>query len=426
MQNWSTYIKWNPKEIIQPGSEDEIIRLVQKAIENKRKIRIIGTGHSFEPLWVNEDILVNLDKHSGIIEIDQDKQTVRVAAGTKLSTLGDLLFDQLLAQENLGDIDQQSIAGSISTGTHGTGTAFGNLSTQVIALKFVNGKGELIECALDNQFELFNAARLSLGSFGIITELTIKCVPAYRLELEKKKEDLYEVLNKLDQYNNENRNFEYYWLPYTDTTQTKYSNITEKPADKSNLGTWLNDILLENHILRLVAETAKVFPGLNKGVSKLSAALVGGNKKVHQSHKVYATPRYVKFNEMEYNIPQETFRQVVLDIKSCIDKNSFPIHFPIENRFVKEDDIYLSPAFGRPSAYIACHVYKGKPFKEYFAALEEIFVANGGRPHWGKMHTRDATYFAKVYPEFDRFIKIRNEQDPDRIFMSPYLQKILC
>jgi len=425
ISNWSGYHQWKPKHVNQPASAEAIQQIVKKAIEQNNKIRTTGSAHSFVPLSSTDDTYINLDNFQGIVSIDAEQQQVTVKAGTKLNLLGDLLYAINLAQENLGDIDQQSIAGSISTGTHGTGTNYGNLSTQVKQIKFINGLGEEQTCSETEQPNLFKAMQVSLGSMGVITELTLQCIPAYNLELVKKKENLEDVLNNLDEYNNANRNFEFYWLPYTNTTQTKYTNLSNKASDKNNFGTWLNDVFLENHVFKVVCDIAKAVPSLNKGVSQLSAALIGANKKIHKSHKVYATPRYVKFNEMEYNIPAENYKDVVKDVINTINKNKFNIHFPIENRFVKEDDIFLSPAYKRPSAYMAVHVYKGKDFKRYFNAMETIFVAYGGRPHWGKMHTRKADYFSKVYPEWEQFLKIRNEQDPNQIFINDYLKSIL-
>jgi len=425
ISNWSGYHKWQPNQVKKPTTAGEIQRIVQQAAAENKKIRPVGSVHSFVPLSATNEVYLNLENYQGIVNINAEEKQVTVKAGTKLNLLGDLLFAINLAQENLGDIDQQSIAGSISTGTHGTGTNYGNLSTQIKKIKFINGLGEEQVCSATDKPNLFKAMQVSLGAMGVITELTLQCVPAYNLELVKKKENLEEVLTNLDEYNKSNRNFEFYWLPYTNKTQTKYTNISKQVSDKNNFGTWLNDVFLENHVFKVICDIAKVVPNLNKGVSKLSAALIGGNTKIHKSHKVFATPRYVKFNEMEYNIPAENYKDVVKDVISTINKNKFNIHFPIENRFVKEDDIYLSPAYKRQSAYMAVHVYKGKDFKRYFNAMETIFVAYGGRPHWGKMHTRKAAYFKSIYPEWGHFIKIRNEQDPNQLFINDYLKKLL-
>ena len=161
MKNWSQAIEWAPQHVAKPSSEAEIQQLVQQAAQENKNVRIIGTGHSFNPLWVTKDILINLDNYQGLVGIDKAQMQATVKAGTKLYTLGELLYENGLAMENLGDIDRQSIAGTISTGTHGTGLAFGRVSTQVIALRFVNGKGEIVTCSETQNRDLFKAAQVS-------------------------------------------------------------------------------------------------------------------------------------------------------------------------------------------------------------------------------------------------------------------------
>ena len=422
MKNWSQYIQWTPENILYPESELAIQQIVQGALEQSKHIRVIGSGHSFTPLCKTKGILVSLDNYQGLISVDKEKCQATVKAGTKLSTLGNLLFEQGMAMENLGDIDVQSIAGTISTGTHGTGVNFGTISTQVIALKFVNGKGEIVECSNKKNKELFKAAQVSLGALGIISEITLQCIPAYRLELQNQKENLHDVLATLKERNENNRNFEFYWFPYTATAWTKTSNIASDQPDKVNLFNYFSEYVLENYAFKLLCEWAYRFPSKNKWVSEISAATISNVRKVYHSHKVYATQRLVKFNEMEYNVPVEAHEEVLKEIVKMVNKKKFDIHFPIENRFVKGDDIYLSPAYQRHAAYIACHAYNKKDPKPYFKALEDIFRAYRGRPHWGKMHTLTAKDIANLYPEWELFLKYRRKQDPDNVFVNEYLR----
>lgn len=425
MKNWSGYLQWNPTEIAYPDSEMAVQALVVKAIEQKKKIRVIGAGHSFTPLCQTEEILVSLDKFQGLLEVDKDKGLAIVKAGTRLYILGELLAEQGLAMENLGDIDRQSIAGTISTGTHGTGEAFGTISTQVVALSFVNGKGELVSCSEAENTDLFKAAQVSLGALGIITSITLRCIPAYRLVLQNKKEALAAVLSSLDERWENNRNFEFYWFPYTETAWTKSSNLVDDQPDKNSWLNYFTEYVLENYAYKVLCEMAYAFPALNGRVSKISAASIPNVKKVYQSHKVYATQRLVKFNEMEYNVPAEAYSEVFKEVRRVLNSRKFNIHFPIENRIVKKDDIYLSPAYGRTSIYIACHAYCKKDPQAYFKALEEIFRAHGGRPHWGKMNTLTPQEIAALYPKFEAFLAHRNAQDPERLFTNPYLEKLL-
>lgn len=425
MKNWAGNIVFNPSTIAYPTTEEEIQKVVLKAVNDRKKVRIIGTGHSFTAVCATDDVLVSLDNYQGLISVDKNLVRATVKGGTKLNLLGELLFKEGMAMENLGDIDVQSIAGTISTGTHGTGTAFGTISTQVIALKFINGKGEIVECSETNNRALFKAAQVSLGTFGIITELTLQCVPAYKLALQNKKEQLSEVLNTLAERNAINRNFEYYWMPYTKTAWTKTSNIVEADEpDKINFFNYWSEYVLENYAFKLLCEFATLFPSKNETVSKITADTITDVRKVYYSHKIYATQRMVKFREMEYNVPAEAYQDVWKDVMKVVNSKKFTIHFPIENRWVKGDDILMSPAYQRDSAYIACHVYSKKDCLPYFAALEEVFRAYGGRPHWGKMNTLKPQDIADLYPQFDVFMKYRQEQDPDNVFVSPYLAEL--
>ena len=425
MKNWSGLEKWNPSEILLPRSEEAIQQIVKTELDKKRKIRIIGSGHSFTKLCVTDDILISLDNYQGLVQVDKSSHQATIKGGTKLKKLGELLNAEGLAMENLGDIDAQSIAGTISTGTHGTGANFGTISTQVRAIRLVNGLGEIIVCSIEENVELFKAAQVSLGALGIITQITLQCMPSYKLKMVYEKSSLSEVLKTYQSINQSTRNFELYWMPHTNTVLTKKANITNEEIDKIGIGSFFQEYILENIGFKIFCEFAYHFPSKNKWISEVSAKTLSTVIKRAYSHNIYATVRAVRFNEMEYNIPIEAYEEVMKEIQRSFEKNGFKVHFPIENRFVKGDDIYLSPAFGRDSAYIACHVYSKKKYKDYFQKMEDIFRAYGGRPHWGKLHTQNANELLQLYPKMPDFLKHRVEQDPEQVFISPYLKSLL-
>jgi len=425
MKNWAGNIEWNPAVIAYPKSVEEIQHIVMKAVNNKQKIRLIGSGHSFTALCETKDILISLDKYQGVTSIDKSKYQATVKAGTKLNILTSALFQEGLAMENLGDIDVQSLAGAISTGTHGTGKDFGTLSTQVIALRFINGKGEIISCSETENRELFKAAQVSMGIIGIITEITLQCIPAYILKILSKPDSYTAVMADLDHKLNDNRNFEFFWLPYTDTVISKTTNIVEDVAiKKTNIISKLSEYVLENYAFMGMCEFAKRFPSKTEAVSMLSAKLISEEVKINHSHKIYATTRLVKFREMEYNIPAEAFQDVMKELTKTLNSKKYDVHFPIECRWVRADDIMMSPAHGRDSAYIACHVYKDKDCGPYFKAMESILRAYGGRPHWGKMHTLTPQDIADIYPQFSAFMRHREQQDPEQVFITSYLSEL--
>jgi FAD-linked oxidoreductase len=423
-ENWSGSVKFQPQNYSYPITEEEICALVKLARMSGRKIRMVGAGHSFTPLAQPTDILVSLDKMQGLISADKSSMRATVWAGTRLKALGEILHAEGMAMENLGDIDVQAIAGAMSTGTHGTGTRFGTLATQLRGITFVDGTGELRTLKAESDADLFPALQISLGSCGIITRLEIQTVPAYKLQYVAKKSTLDHVLANLESYKSQNRNFEFYWFPYTQTVQTKESNETSENPTPRGVGKWLNDIVLENGVFSVLSGISKNIPGTSAAMSKLSAAGVSSGKDINWSHRVYATPRLVKFQEMEYNIPQEHFSEAIRRLDAVIRQRKFKVHFPMECRWVAPDNIYLSPAYQRESAYIAVHMYKGMPHQEYFEAMEEILQSYGGRPHWGKMHTMRSNQLKKVYPMWDKFQEIRRQMDPDGVFLNPYLTEL--
>jgi FAD-linked oxidoreductase len=424
-QNWSGSVACEPSSIVYPTTLDEIVRVVKEARAARKHIRAVGSGHSFTPLVSTNETLISLDNYAGVEAVDADKNLVTVRGGTQIKQLGALLFEHGLAQENLGDIDVQSIAGAISTGTHGSGIKFGSISTQVAALKLVTGTGEVIECSETQNREIFKAAQVSLGALGVIVSVTLRCVPAYKLHYVWRKGSLSDCLANVEKYRTENRNFEFYWIPYTDAVLLKFMNQTDAPVKEKNLFRRFNEIVLENGVLWVLCEICRLFPAHTPNVARLIANLISNGEDVNYSHRIFATPRLVRFQEMEYNLPVEHFATVLREIDACIRRERIQVHFPLECRFVHSDDIALSPAHGRESAYIAVHMYKGMAYRAYFDAVESIFKKYEGRPHWGKLHTRCAEELSHLYPQWQAFQAVRDSLDPDRVFVNDYLRDLL-
>jgi FAD-linked oxidoreductase len=422
-KNWSGNVECNPKSIKYPSSEEEVIKIVKEAKSNGQKIRVVGSGHSFTAVVATDQVLLSLDKMQGLIGVDKNLDQAEVWAGTKLKALGDILFDNGLAQENMGDINVQSIAGALSTGTHGTGASLGTLSTQIVEVTFVNGNGELKTVSAKDG-DLFDAARISLGLLGVITRMKLQLVKAYKLEEEVRKESLSDCLKNIHKYRTENRNFEFFWFPYTQTVQTKFLNITEKPQKVNGAVKKKMDVFLEKGVFGVLCKLSQWIPSFSKQVAKISAKAIGANHEIDWSHNIYATVRGVKFNEMEYNVPLEHFEAVFLELKDMIESNKLPIQFPLECRFVKADEMLISPAYQREAAYIAVHAYNGKEYDTYFKKAEAIFNKYNGRPHWGKLNYKGRDEFKKIYPKWDVFNQIRSQEDPDRIFVNSYLDEI--
>ncbi|MGH2481402.1 MAG: FAD-binding protein, partial [Ktedonobacteraceae bacterium] len=217
--NWSSSVKSTPRDIVKPASQDELARLIGRYSSEGRRVRVVGAGHSFSPLVHTNDVLISLDHMQGIVSLDAEKSQVTIWGGTKLHRLGDDLLARGFAQENLGDIDVQSIAGAISTGTHGTGITFGTIPTQVVGLTLVTASGEILECSEELHPEIFKAAQTSFGALGIIARVTLRLVPAKRLHYVGRRERLSSILANLERYKQENTHFEFFWLPNTDWAQ---------------------------------------------------------------------------------------------------------------------------------------------------------------------------------------------------------------
>jgi FAD-linked oxidoreductase len=407
--------------MVSPRSVEELAQIVGDCGRTGRRLRVAGSGHSFTPLVATDDLMVSLKNLTGLDEsVGAARDRVTALAGTRLKDLGQALFDHSLAMENLGDIDEQSISGAISTGTHGTGVNFGSIATQVIGLTLVTASGELMECSEHLNADLFRAAQVSLGALGVIVRVTLRVQPSYRLRRESRRALLDDCLANLEQHKRKNRNFEFFWFPYSAYCQAKFLNQTTEPPTRINR--WSR--IMENRIFLALSEWCRLMPSMCRPISRFSAWSIPRVVEVNYSQLVYPTPRLVRFQEMEYNLPVEHFIDAISEIRDCINRNRFAVHFPVECRFVRADDIWLSPATGRDSAYIAVHMYRGMPYQEYFAAIEEIFRNHAGRPHWGKMHTMTANEAAAAYPRWNDFLRLRAELDPKGIFLNAYLEQL--
>lgn len=421
--NWSHTSECMPERWFYPVSITEVVNIVKEAASQGKTIRVVGAGHSFTRLVETDDWIVSLDRLTGIAELNEEERTVTVFAGTRLYEIGEELGKRGYALENLGDINVQSIAGAISTGTHGTGLSFGNLSSQVVELVLVAGTGEVFTVSEHKHPELFKASLVSLGCLGIIVKVKLKIIPAPVYQFKSYKLNYAKLEEQLDELIKKNRHFECFLFPYSDLVQIKTMNMTNNRPQNTKLYE-LKNVVLENYLFYLVSECCRLFPKTSKFFSRLSAKGVGSSTISAYSYQLFATPRLVRFRELEYAIPLEYFRDALREIRATIERKRYAVHFPIECRTVKKDDIWLSPSYQRDSAYIAFHMYKGMPYEAYFHDMEKIMRKYEGRPHWGKMHTLDFEELQKLYPKLNDFLTIRKQFDPTGIFINDYLANV--
>ena len=419
-RNWAGNQKANPVSIDAPRSVGELAALVASASGKGQKVKAVGSGHSFTSAAATNGRMIRLENLSGILHIDHASCQVTVGAGTRLSDLNMLLHAEGLALANLGDIAYQTVAGAISTSTHGTGKALTGLAGQVVAMKLINGQGEIIECSKSLNPHIFDVARVSVGALGIITEYTLQAVPSFRLRALEQPMRLDDVLENAHDLASAHDHFEFFWIPHTKWALTKRNNRTEDELQPlPRVKGWIEKTFMENYAFGALCRVGRARPSL---IPRLATALPssGSREYVDQSFKIFASPRIVRFYEMEHALPVEALVPALREIRAMVDRKGYLLNFPVEVRFTKGDDVPLSTAFGRDSVYIAVHVYKGMECEPFFRDVEDILRAYDARPHWGKMHYRDAEELSKLYPRWDEFIALRNQLDPQRTFSNVY------
>ena len=423
--NWAGNQSCAPAAVHRPRTEGELVGIVGRAAAAGRRVRVVGAGHSFTPLVCTDGDLVDLRDYASVLEVDPVAGTARVQAGIPLSRMSGELAAHGLAFENLGDIAYQSIAGATSTATHGTGLRFGNLSSRIIGLRIVTGDGSVVEATPDANADVLDVARVGLGALGVLSTVTVQCVPSFHLHAVEQAELVDEVLERWDDEITSNDHFEFFWIPGTRWALTKRNRRTNEPlAPRPRWRALRDDYLLNNLGFAVTCRVGRRRPDLIPRVAKLMPS-TGRSVYTAPSHTVFASPRLVHFYEMEYAIPREHLVEALNRVRSLVRSLGVPISFPVEVRVVAADDIPLSTAYGRETAYIAVHVYQGTSYDQYFQGVEHIMDDYGGRPHWGKLHFQDASTLAPRYPRWDDFQAMRARLDPHGRFTSPYLDRLL-
>jgi L-gulonolactone oxidase len=423
--NWAGNQRVDATRVVRPASTEEVAATVRAAAADGLTVKPVGAGHSFTAAAATAGVRLELDRLSGLIGIDRDIPQITVQAGMRLRELNLVLAEHGLAMANLGDIDVQTVAGAISTGTHGTGAGLGCLSTFVTALTRVAGDGSVHRCSATQNPELFAAARVGVGALGVLTEVTLRCVDAFTLRAEERPERLADVFAGLTEHVEGNDHFELYWFPYTDRVQTKRNNrvpVPDRPL--GGFRGWLDDEFLSNTVFGAACRVGRAVPALVPRIAAVEARALSARVYTAPSYQVFCTPRRVRFVEMEYGLPRAALPDAFARLRSIVDGLPFKVIFPVEVRFTAADDVWLSHGYGRDSAYVAIHQYVGMPYEPYFQAFEEVARELGGRPHWGKLHWRTRDDLRPAYPHFDDFLAVRDRLDPDRVFGNGYTERV--
>ncbi|NBE50489.1 D-arabinono-1,4-lactone oxidase [Streptomyces boluensis] len=427
-RNWSGSVRSSPARVVAPASTEEVAAALKDAGRDGLRVKPLGSGHSFSPVAATEGVMLRMDRLDGLLSVDRASGLVTVQGGMPLYRLNPLLAEHGLALENMGDIDRQTITGAISTGTHGTGVGFGSISTQLRAMTLVLADGSTVHCSADERPELFAAARVGLGALGVITSVTLQCVPAFALRAVEEPMPLDQVLDELDDLVDGNDHFEFFWFPHTRTALTR--RLTRLPADTplqpvGRLRAWFDDEFVTNTAFEGLLRLGTAYPRTVPGITRLVTGALSGREFTDASHRVFASRRDVRFHEGEYAFAREHAADVIRRIARWVDTHDEKVAFPLEVRFVAADDIPLAPTYRRTSAYIAFHQYHRMPYQGYFDAVQDIFDSVDGRPHWGKMHRLDAARLRTRYPRFDAFVALRDALDPTGVFRNDYLDTVL-
>ncbi|GLZ41303.1 D-arabinono-1,4-lactone oxidase [Actinokineospora sp. NBRC 105648] len=427
-RNWAGTETAVATEVRTPRHVEEISTAITSAAERGLTVRARGSGHSFTAVGAAHGVALDLSAWTGITAADLDTGEVTVRSGTTLAALNTGLDRLGRALANLGDIDAQTVAGAIATGTHGTGARLGGIATQVSALELVLADGSVTRCSTTERPDLFAAARVGLGALGVISTVTLRTEPSFVLAAEERPEPLDDVLDRLDEHCAGNDHFEFYWFPYGERALTKRNNRLPAGTAARPLGAarrFFEYEVMENGAFGALCKLGRTAPRLVRSLNKLSSSVLTPRSYSDVSHKVFVTNRRVRFVESEYAIPRAALGDVLAELRVRVPALPDPVMFPVEVRVAARDDIWLSTAYDRESAYIAVHQYRGLPYRAYFDLFESIAGAVGGRPHWGKMHTLDARELAARYPRFTDFARVRSEVDPEGRFRNPYCDRVL-
>lgn len=425
-RNWAGDEHCLPAAIEHPSSIEEISAAIGGAAARGQRVRVAGAGHSFSDIACSDGLLLSLSRMTRVLDVDRASGLVRVQGGIAIGDLGRRLAEHGLAQENLGDIDAQSIAGAVSTATHGTGAQLRNISAQVAELTLVLADGSTLVCSPAREPDTFLAARVGLGALGVIAEVTLRCVPAFTLHGVDRPMPLADTLERFEQLALDNDHFELFAFPHTSTALTRTNNRTEDaPRPRGRISAYCNDVLLTNHAFELFCRAGRRFPSRIPALNRTVTRLASRTERIDRSDRIFVSPRLVRFTEMEYALPREHVPRAVRRVFEAIERESFAVPFPIEVRTAAPDDALLSTAAARATGFVAVHMYRGMAWAPYFRAVAAIMDELGGRPHWGKRHFHTAATLRPRYPDWDRFQAVRARLDPAGRFANAWTDRVL-
>ena len=423
VRNWARNQRCEPDVVERPRNTAEVAALVVAASAANRPVKVIGAGHSFTSAAMTDGVMISLERLGAMLEVEHD--LVRVQAGIELGELSRRLDEYGLAMPNLGDINVQSLAGAVSTATHGTGRGFGNLATTIESIELVDGRGQVRRFEIDTDPETVRTLAVGVGAFGIVTELTLRVVPAFNLHAHERVEPLPSLMARWDAFTRSADHAEFFFFPGDDRALVKRNRRTDEPARPPSRAAYVRDkYLLENAAFGTARAVARRFPSLAPRITRAVATAASERDLIDRSDRVFASPRKVRFLEMEYGIPIDAVPEALDRVQALVRSLHHPVLMPIEVRCSAADELALSTGFGRENGWIAVHQHPGMPSELYFDTVERIMDDYEGRPHWGKLHGQTAHVLRERYPHWDAAMAMRDRLDPDRTFRNAYLDRV--
>ncbi|WP_114422626.1 D-arabinono-1,4-lactone oxidase [Nocardioides houyundeii] len=427
--NWSGLESAEPTQVLDPRTVADVVTAVSRARESGTGVKMVGSGHSFTGISAPEHTMLRPGGLSGILSVDRRAMTVTAGAGTLLKTLNAELERLGLSLHNMGDIAEQTLAGAISTGTHGSGGIAAGLAAQVVGLEMVTGTGEVLAADRTTNPEVLDLARLGLGALGVLTSLTFAVEPLFLLQATERPIGWAELLERHDELVATHHHVDVHWFPHSEgallKANTRLADDVGTARPLAPWSSWLDDELLSNTVFGLTTRLGNRFPAVVPAVNRVSSRALSARTYSDVAHKVFVSTRRVRFREMEYAVPRAAGLAALAEARRVIDAHDWRIGFPVEIRTAPADDVPLSTAYRQDSTYLAFHVPREVDHTAYFAAMESVMRAHGGRPHWGKLHSLDATALGELHPCLDDFTALRDRLDPDRVFTNGYLRRVL-
>jgi L-gulono-1,4-lactone dehydrogenase len=431
-QNWSGLASAEPRTVILPTSPGDVVEAVAAAARGGTTVKMVGTGHRFSGIAAPGEAMLLPHRLAGIVDVDREAMTVTALAGTPLTVLNAELERLGLSLHNMGDIADQTLAGAVSTGTHGTGGVVAGLAAQLAGLQLVTGAGEVVDANPRQNAAVFEMARIGLGALGILTTLTFAVEPLFVLEAHERPMSWSEALGSFDELVASSHHCDMYWFPHTDRLLVKQNTrLDADPSEAEPLSRvrhWIDDELLSNTVFGALTAAGNSRPGIVPRVNRVAARALTERTYSDAAHRVFTSTRRVVFREMEYAVPREAGLDALREVRRVIEANRWRISFPVEIRVAPADDVPLSTAYGRDTFYLAFHTHHRSDLAQhtaYLSAMETVMRDHDGRPHWGKLHGRAAADLAPAYPRFADFLALRDRLDPDRLFANDHLRRVL-